>query len=332
MSSPVQPLVAAVQSGDRGALARAITLIESTAEGQQEEAQALLEALLPHARTGIRFGITGIPGVGKSTLIDALGIHLIGSGHQVAVLAVDPSSTRSGGSILGDKTRMERLAVNDAAFVRPSATGGAMGGVTRRTWEATILCEAAGYDRVIIETVGVGQSELAVDRMTDLNVLMMIAGAGDELQGIKRGIMEMADVVVLNKCDGANTKACASARNDLLQAIQLMPARSNGRRPYVLLCSATEGTGIAELALHLEQMADEDKTNGAFAERRRAQWTARLDSAIHDELSMAFARDEGVQAMRASLAVQVADGLLSPARAAARSVALFRTGGAPPRE
>ncbi|MFZ1689213.1 MAG: methylmalonyl Co-A mutase-associated GTPase MeaB [Flavobacteriales bacterium] len=320
-----------VIKGDRGALAKAITLVESVAEGRLQEGQDLLETLLPKAGAGIRYGITGIPGSGKSTLIEALGLHLIGLGHRVAVLAVDPSSTRSGGSILGDKTRMEKLAVNDAAFVRPSATGGALGGVTRRTREATVLCEAAGYDRVIIETVGVGQNELAVERMTDLNIVLMLAGTGDELQGIKRGIMESADVVVLNKYDGANRKACERARNELQHAIQLMPSRANGRRPDVLLCSALEGTGIAELADHMERSIAEDRSSGAFAQRRWAQWTDWLDHAIGDGLHTAFAHDALVNEARNAYAGKVASGHLSPAKAAAELIALFRTGGAPPR-
>lgn len=313
-----------LRAGDRGALAKAITLVESTAVGQLQDGQALIEALLPHAEAGVRYGITGIPGSGKSTLIDALGLQLIARGHRVAVLAVDPSSTRSGGSILGDKTRMERLAVNEAAFVRPSATGGALGGVTRRTREAIVLCEAAGYDRVIIETVGVGQNELAVERMADFNILLMLAGTGDELQGIKRGIMESADVVVVNKCDGGNLKACERARNELQHALQLMPARASGRRPAVMLCSALEGTGVPELADHAERSVAEDKSSGAFAHRRTAQWTDWLDSAIADGLYAAFAHDPQMTAAKSAVGEQVAKGLLSPARAAAELIALFR--------
>ncbi|MEO8067970.1 MAG: methylmalonyl Co-A mutase-associated GTPase MeaB [Flavobacteriales bacterium] len=328
----IKALADQVRNGDRGALARAITLLESDAADQVLERQALLEAVLPQPETGIRYGITGIPGSGKSTLIDALGLQLIGLGHRVAVLAVDPSSTRSGGSILGDKTRMNRLAVHDAAFVRPSPTGGALGGVARRTREAMVLCEAAGYDRVLIETVGVGQNELAVERMTDLNILLMLTGAGDELQGIKRGIMESADVVVLNKCDGENRRACERTRGDLQHALQLLPARANGRRPEVLLCSAMEGTGIAELADHLERSIAQDRSNGAFAERRQAQWSDWLDGAIADALSTEFARDARILQAKEEYRAQVTKGHVSPARAAAELIALFRKGGAPPRE
>jgi LAO/AO transport system kinase len=317
--------------GDRGTLARAITLIESSAEAQQQQARELLESLPSVTDNGLRLGITGIPGVGKSTMIDALGLHLIGQGHRVAVLAVDPSSTRSGGSILGDKTRMDRLAVNDAAFIRPTATGGTLGGVARCTREAMLLCEAAGYDRVIIETVGVGQNELAVDRMTDINILLMIAGAGDELQGIKRGIMETADVVVLNKCDGPAKNACMNARTDLQHAIQLLPARANGRHPQVLMCSAVEGKGIPELAEHIEQLAALDKSNGAFTERRKSQQLDHLKSTVEQQLLEAFSRDERLLPFRSALEKSVMAGELSPSRAAEQLIARFRTTDGPPR-
>ncbi len=318
--------------GDRGALARAITLIESLAGAQQQQGRDLIDSLAPATENGLRIGITGIPGVGKSTMIDVLGMHLIGQGHRVAVLAIDPSSVRSGGSILGDKTRMDRLAVNDAAFIRPTATGGTLGGVARCTREAILLCEAAGYDRVIIETVGVGQSELAVDRMTDINILLMIAGAGDELQGIKRGIMETADVVVLNKCDGPSKNACMNARNDLQHAIQLLPARANGRHPQVLLCSALEGKGIPELVEHLEQLATLDKSSGAFTERRKSQQLDRLRSAVEQQLLEAFSRDERLLELRADLEQKVLKSELSPSRAADQLIARFRTTDVPPRE
>ncbi|MBK6774325.1 MAG: methylmalonyl Co-A mutase-associated GTPase MeaB [Flavobacteriales bacterium] len=318
--------------GDRGALARAITLIESLATAQQQQGRDLIDSLPPATEDGLRIGITGIPGVGKSTLIDALGMHLIGQGHRVAVLAVDPSSARSGGSILGDKTRMDRLAVNDAAFIRPTATGGTLGGVARCTREAILLCEAAGYDRVVIETVGVGQNELAVDRMTDINILLMIAGAGDELQGIKRGIMETADVVVLNKCDSPSNNACMNARSDLQHAIQLLPARANGRHPKVLLCSALEGNGIPELAEHIHQLAALDKSSGAFTERRKSQQLDRVSSAVEQQLLEAFSRDERLLELRSALDQKVLTGELSPNRAAEQLIAHFRTTGAPPRE
>ncbi|MFZ1692579.1 MAG: methylmalonyl Co-A mutase-associated GTPase MeaB, partial [Flavobacteriales bacterium] len=214
-------LVPMLRQGDRAALGRAITLIESGRQADESAAQELISACLPWSGNALRLGITGIPGVGKSTLIDALGIWLIGQGHRVAVLAIDPSSARSGGSILGDKTRMERLSQHEAAFIRPSPTSGMLGGVARRTREAIILCEAAGYDRILIETVGAGQNELEVDQLADLNLLLLIAGAGDELQGIKRGIMESADVIAFTKCDGDARTAAEAARRDLRGAIQL---------------------------------------------------------------------------------------------------------------
>lgn len=309
-------LVAALRSGDRVALGRAITLVESTRPQDRDAAQALVERCLPHSGQGLRVGITGVPGVGKSTLIDALGMALIAAGHRVAVLAVDPSSARSSGSILGDKTRMERLATQQGAFVRPSPSGGALGGVARRTRETIVLCEAAGYDRILVETVGVGQSELDVDRMTDLNVLLMLAGAGDELQGIKRGIMEAADLIALTKAEGDNLPRAEAARRDLRNAVMFLPVRDSGRHPEVLLTSAATGTGIDALLERITSLAQEDRASGRTARRRSEQALFWLHQALRDGLMERFAADPAVAAQLPALEAAVQAGTASPFRAA----------------
>jgi LAO/AO transport system kinase len=312
----VNPLFSALRSGDRTALARAITLVESTRAGDQNDARELLRECLPHSGNAARIGITGIPGVGKSTLINVLGDRLIEEGHRVAVLAIDPSSTRSGGSILGDKTRMEKLASNDAAFIRPSPTSGSLGGVARRTRESIILCEAAGYDRVLIETVGVGQNELAVDRMTDINLLLLIGGAGDELQGIKRGIMEVADLIAITKTDSGNEARNRNAANELKQAIQLLPAREHGGRPDVLLCSANENKGIVELVKALETLTEKLGSSGATAHRRREQDRWWLRAAIEERLIEGFFTNADVLRALPDLEKAVAERTRSPFDAA----------------
>ena len=319
----------ALRSGDRAALGRAITLIESTRAKDLVDARALVRHCLPFSGASLRVGITGIPGVGKSTLIDALGLLMIDGGHRVAVLAIDPTSDRSSGSILGDKTRMERLSLSDRAFVRPSPTSGALGGVAHRTRETIILCEAAGYDRVLIETVGVGQSELAVDRMTDLNVLLMIGGAGDELQGIKRGIMEAADLMVVTKNDGGNEALGQRAANDLRQAISLMPARESGVRPAVLLCSAWTGKGLSEVVEHIQELALHHATSGYTEQRRREQNRWWLRSAIEENLLREFYHEPGIRAALDKLEAAVVAGSTSPFDAADELLRLFRTTSAP---
>ncbi|MFT3886240.1 MAG: methylmalonyl Co-A mutase-associated GTPase MeaB [Flavobacteriales bacterium] len=320
----------ALRRGDRAVLARAITLIESTRASERTASQALVERILPFSGGALRIGITGIPGVGKSTLIDALGLALIERGHRVAVLAVDSSSTRNGGSILGDKTRMERLSVHPDAFVRPSPTGGTLGGVARRTRETILLCEAAGYDRILIETVGVGQSELAVDRMTDLNLLLLIGGAGDELQGIKRGIMEAADVIAITKTDGGNEARNERAAADLRRAIALLPPRDTGLRPTVLLTSATSGRGIAALTDHLEQLGADQRGNGHLEAKRRSQDRDWMRSAIEEALLHDFGTDAVVAARRAELEQALEAGHLDPFRVADELVALFKRASVPP--
>ena len=331
MSADSQPddLFTRLRAGDRAALGRAITLVESTRPSDRESARHLLQACAASRAPAFRIGITGIPGVGKSTLIDALGMALVEAGHRVAVLAVDPSSVHSGGSILGDKTRMERLSQHPSAFIRPTATGGTLGGVARRTRETIVLCEAAGYDRLLIETVGVGQSELDVDRMTDLNVLLMIAGAGDELQGIKRGIMETADVVVLTKVDGDGRDRAQVAARDLQNAIHLLPQRHSGLHPKVLRVSALSGEGISGLKDHVEQLLSEAQERGSIDARRREQDLHWMHQSMVDGLRDRLDQDPAVRALRDVLAQRVANGTLSPFDAAEQVVALFRTDGAP---
>src|ERR1700709_942185 len=262
-------LAAAVRGGDRAALPKAITLVESTRADHREQAQQLLLELMPDAGRGLHVGITGVPGVGKSTTIEALGIYLIEQGHRVAVLAVDPSSTRTGGSILGDKTRMARLAVHPDAYIRPSPTSGTPGGVAKATRGTVVLLEAAGFGVILIETVGVGQSEVAVSNMVDTFVLLTLARAGDQLQGIKKGVLELADIVVVNKADGAHLKDARMAARELSGAIRLIHPRETLWRPPVLTMSAVEGTGLSELWETIEKHREVLTEAGEFEARRR---------------------------------------------------------------
>ncbi|MFH8568484.1 methylmalonyl Co-A mutase-associated GTPase MeaB [Streptomyces sp. NPDC017993] len=265
-----------VRAGSRAWIARAVTLVESTRADHRAAAQRLLIELLPHSGAARRVGISGVPGVGKSTFIDALGSLLTGQGHRVAVLAVDPSSSRTGGSILGDKTRMERLATDPAAFVRPSPTSGTLGGVARATRESIVVMEAAGYDVVLVETVGVGQSETTVANMVDTFLLLTLARTGDQLQGIKKGVLELADLVSVNKADGPHERDARSAARELSGALRLLQPPDAAWTPPVLTCSAREGTGLKALWERIEQHRTLLESTGALAERRRAQqvdWT-----------------------------------------------------------
>lgn len=281
-------LVKALLSGDKTALSRAITLVESTTQKHRLQAQKIITACLPYANNSIRIGITGVPGVGKSTFIESFGSLLVAKGKKVAVLAVDPSSTISGGSILGDKTRMEELVKEENAFIRPSASGASLGGVARKTRETIILCEAVGFDIILIETVGVGQSETAVHSMTDFFLLLKLAGAGDELQGIKRGIMEMADAIVINKADGENVKAANIAKVEFNRALHLFPAKESGWTPKTAVCSALKKEGIDVVWQIIDEYVALTKANDFFEIERKAQNKFWLLQTIDEQLKSDF--------------------------------------------
>ena len=267
----IPKLIQGVLAANKTALSRAITIIESTAPKDQQDAIQLIQGCITHANKSIRIGITGVPGVGKSTFIEQFGTLLTQKGHKVAVLAVDPSSSLSNGSILGDKTRMEELVKNKLAFIRPSASGDSLGGVARKTREAIILCEAAGYTHIIIETVGVGQSETVVHSMTDFFLLLKLAGAGDELQGIKRGIMEMADAIIINKADGENLKAAKLAKTEFNRALHLYPPKDNGWIAKTITCSALKNEGIQEALTLIDGYITQMKETGYFVAKREQQ-------------------------------------------------------------
>ena len=275
-------LVAGIRAGDRAVLARAITLVESALPAHASLAQAVLTAILPATGGAMRVGISGVPGVGKSTFIDAFGTLLTERGHRVAVLAVDPTSSVSRGSILGDKTRMQRLARDPRAFIRPSPTGGSLGGVGRKSRETLLLCEAAGFDVVLVETVGVGQSETVVSEMVDFYLVLMLAGAGDELQGIKRGILEVADMVAINKADGDNLLPAERAKRDYAAALHLMRGARGGWQPPVHVCSGKSGAGLPELWEEILRYRTEETAAGRFAARREAQQVRWLWSLVDD--------------------------------------------------
>jgi LAO/AO transport system kinase len=317
-TSAVRELAEAVRSGDRAALARAITVVESTRSDHREQAQQLLMELIPTAGSAMHVGITGVPGVGKSTAIEALGMYLVDSGHRVAVLAVDPSSTRTGGSILGDKTRMARLAVHPNAYIRPSPTSGTLGGVTKATRETIVLLEAAGFDVVLVETVGVGQSEVAVSNMVDTFVFLTLARTGDQLQGIKKGVLELADIVVVNKADGRHAIEAKAAARELSAAIRLIYPRETLWRPPVLTMSAIEGTGLAELWDTVLRHRAVLTEAGEFQVRRRAQQVDWTWAMVRDAVLDRVMTNPGVKAMRAEVERQVRDGEITPALAAQR--------------
>jgi LAO/AO transport system kinase len=276
-------LIAGVTAGDRAVLGRAITLIESSHPEHQRRAQDLVTALLPRTGSALRIGLSGVPGAGKSTFIETLGCHLTGEGQRVAVLAVDPSSGVSGGSILGDKTRMQRLATDPNAFIRPSPSSGALGGVARKTRESLLMCEAAGYDVVIVETVGVGQSETDVAGMVDVFFALLLAGAGDELQGIKRGLLELVDLIAVNKADGDGVDPAQRAVAQIRNALQIL---RGGDEVRVLACSAATGTGVVEVYESLKRIRDERRESGELAERRRDQDVAWMWTLVREQVDL----------------------------------------------
>ncbi|HLY39474.1 MAG TPA: methylmalonyl Co-A mutase-associated GTPase MeaB [Candidatus Binatia bacterium] len=326
--SATETLAAGVRAGDRRALAKAITLVESTRADHQREAQRLLEVLLPNTGGAARVGVSGVPGVGKSTFIEAFGLYLLGLGKRVAVLAVDPSSAVSGGSILGDKTRMPRLAGAAEAFIRPSPSAGSFGGVTRRTREALLVCEAAGYDVVIVETVGVGQSEFAVASMVDFFLVLMLPGAGDELQGIKKGILELADALAINKADGDNLRRADEAAAQYRAALNLLH-RGGTWEPPVLLVSALEARGMDVVWSVVEEHRRVFGASGELARKRRDQQQAWFWSMIRDGLERQFLAREDVVRLLPDMERAVADGTITPTEAARRLLAVLDDGAAP---
>jgi LAO/AO transport system kinase len=309
-------LIAGIRAGDRRSLARAITLVESTRADHSEQAQELLLRLLPHTGAAQRVGISGVPGAGKSTFIDALGTLLTGRGHRVAVLAVDPSSTRHGGSILGDKTRMARLAVDPRAFIRPSPTSGTLGGVARATRQAMVVVEAAGYDVVLVETVGVGQSETTVAEMVDTFLLLMVARTGDALQGMKRGVLELADVIAVNKADGDNVIEAKRAARELADVLRMMEPATAGWQVPVLTCSAVEGAGVddvwAQVCAHRDTLA----ASGSLQAKRADQEVAWMWATVTDQVLARLRHHHATQAPLVALEADLRAGRTTATRAA----------------
>ena len=314
--APSSALAKDLGNGSRAALARAITLIESRRADHLLAARDLVQALLPRTGESVRVGITGSPGVGKSTTIDTLGMYLIERGHKVAVLAVDPSSARTGGSILGDKTRMARLAIDDNAFIRPSPASGTLGGVAAKTRETMLLCEAAGFDVMLVETVGIGQSETAVADMTDFFLALMLPGAGDELQGIKKGLVELADMIAINKADGDNIKRANTAAAEYRSALHILTPRSEHWYPPVVTYSALTGNGIAELWQKVLDHRKAMNASGDFAARRREQQVKWMWSMLESRMMARLRADAAIRAKVKKTEAEVADGRMTPAVAA----------------
>ncbi len=327
MTPDLDTLYDGVRAGERSAVGRAITLVESAHADHRGAAQDLLTRLLPHAAGSHRVGITGVPGVGKSTFIDELGTQLTAAGHKVAVLAVDPTSTRTGGSILGDKTRMARLAIDPNAFIRPSPTAGTLGGVSRRTRETCTVVEAAGHDVVLIETVGVGQSETVVAEMVDVFLVLMLPNAGDELQGIKKGVLELADVIAVNKSDGDNVAAARHAAADYSAALRLVQPDDPAWTPRVLTCSGQNGDGVAEVWDTLVQHRTAMESSGGFAERRRRQRVRWMWATVEDLIRSELRADIATAELVAELEDAVRDDRITPTAAADRLIDHYR--GAP---
>ncbi|MDP7583304.1 MAG: methylmalonyl Co-A mutase-associated GTPase MeaB [SAR324 cluster bacterium] len=310
------PSQADILQGNRRAIAKAITLLESTRPESFEQGQELLESLLPHAGQALRIGITGVPGVGKSTFIEAIGLFLIEQGHRVAVLAVDPSSQLTGGSIMGDKTRMNELAQHPHAFIRPSPSSGILGGVARKTRETMLICEAAGYDVVIVETVGVGQSETIVASMVDLFLLLMLPNAGDELQGIKKGVLELADLVVINKSDGKQETLAKTAQSEYRKALHLLPSSKNSWTPQILRCSALEKRGMDKIWDSVKSFSKALQNSGEWEKQRRKQTGKWMWSLVEEGLLTNFRNHPDLQKQIPELEKEVESGKMLPTTAA----------------
>jgi LAO/AO transport system kinase len=307
-----QSYIDGILSGDRVVLSQAITLLESSKHEHYQMSQSILEACIPYSGKSTRIGITGVPGAGKSTFIEAFGKYITGLGHKLAVLAIDPSSERSKGSILGDKTRMEELSTDENAYIRPSPTTGSLGGVTRKTAETLILCEAAGFDMVFIETVGVGQSETAVHSMVDFFMLLMISGAGDELQGIKRGIMEMTDAIIINKADGDNIKKAELTRTQYANALTLFPPAPSGWKPPVLTISSLYKTGMCEIWEMILQYKNQTMQNGYFEQNRIKQLQDRFYHFMEEELLDRFYFDNNIKESIKQYELLIAEKKITP--------------------
>ncbi len=319
-----QQYIDGILKGDRVLLSRAITIVESSLDSDKTLAKEIVQAVLPHSGRSFRIGITGVPGVGKSSFIEVFGRHLIGLGHKVAVLSIDPSSQRTRGSILGDKTRMEELANMEEAYIRASASGDTLGGVANKTGEAMLLCEAAGFDIILIETVGVGQSETAVHGMTDFFLLLMLAGAGDELQGIKKGIMEMADLLVIHKADGDNVRQSELARRQYSNALHLFPAAESGWTPVVTTASSHENRGIDEIWKIMSEYRTLVQENSYFEKNRRQQQIQWMYDNVHEELKRLFYADPEVKRNLKLLEEQIVKSKISPVKAAEKIISEFK--------
>lgn len=313
-----------ILAGDITILSRAITLIESTKAEHQELGGKVIDGIMHKTGQSFRLGITGVPGVGKSTFIESFGLHLVNNGHRLAVLAIDPSSQKSKGSILGDKTRMEKLSVHPKAFIRPSPSSGTLGGVTKNTFETILLCEAAGFDFIIVETVGVGQSEIAVSQMTDFFLLLMLAGAGDELQGIKRGIMEMADALLITKADGNNLQKAKNAKTEYAHALHLFPPSESGWIPKVEICSSLQNEGITEAMQIIEEYKRLAVSKGYFSHKRKQQLSDWLHYSISEQLKEKFYNHPTIKEELKNIEKNIDSGKINPYRIASDLISKWK--------